>query len=491
MTDESAAHTAAKADAVARERSPVDRMPLTIAAAAAALRSGEWSALALLETVEARADKLDPLLGTFITRTSSTAVEAARQADADFAAGVDRGPLQGIPLGIKDIISTVDAPTTAQSHVLASSFGDQGDAVVVSRLRAAGAVIVGKTTTMEYALGAPDETKGFPIPRNPFDLERWPGGSSSGTASGVQAGMFLGGLGTDTGGSVRLPSSWTGISGHKPTFGLVPKSGCVPLSWTLDAIGPMSRSARDCALLLNAIAGFDGSDRSAVPTASEAYEEHLTGTTDGLRLGVDLSLLEHPDCDPDVARLMRDAVAVFEASGADLHDVRLPLYDELTVATYVSLGAEALAYHRNDLQGRWDDYGAPTRMAAAFAAMSSAADYIQAQRVRRVGVEQASRLFEDVDVVLTATCLTDAPLVDGLTFDSIVSAINTRYWNALGFPAISIPMGMTTRGLPAGLHIGGRPFDDAVVLRVADAFQHATTHHLLEPPLLAQISSGA
>ena len=187
----------------------------------------------------------------------ASALDEARQADADFANGIDRGPLQGIPLGIKDIIATDNAPTTAQSLVLDPTWGDQGDAPVVARLRAAGAVITGKTSTMEFATGLPDADKPFPVPRNPWNTDHWPGGSSSGTGAGVAAGLFLGGLGTDTGGSIRGPAAYCAISGLKPTFGRVPKSGCVPLGYSLDHIGPMARSARDCAAMLQIIAGYD------------------------------------------------------------------------------------------------------------------------------------------------------------------------------------------------------------------------------------------
>jgi aspartyl-tRNA(Asn)/glutamyl-tRNA(Gln) amidotransferase subunit A len=475
----------------AGEVSPVDGLPLTITTAARELRSGRLSSVDLLAITRRRVELVDPLIGAFITPTHEQAGEAAQRLDEELAAGIDRGPLHGIPIGIKDIITTDDAPTTAQSLVLDRTFGDRGDAEVVRRLREAGAVVTGKTTTMEYALGAPDPSKGFPTPRNPFDLDRWPGGSSSGTGNGVVSGLFLAGLGTDTGGSVRLPASWSGISGLKPTFGLVPKSGCVPLAWSYDAIGPMARSARDCAAMLTAMAGYDPEDRTSVRRPRRDYATEVGRPLDGLRVGVDYSLSDDPRCDPEVARLFEEAVAVFETAGADVRPVRLPMYDEMTTVTAVGLGVEALAYHRRTLAAKWEDYGAPTRMAAAFAAMTSAADYVQSQRARRVGVRAAHEVFDDVDVLVHATCLLPPPLVDGLSFDSIVSAINTRYWNALGFPAISIPMGLTAAGLPVGMHIGGRPFEDGTVLRVAAQFQERTNHHLVEPPLVTEVLGQA
>src|SRR6185437_12844060 len=230
-------------------------IPLSITEAATQLRDGSLSSADLTAAVLQRADRLDGALGTYLARFNDRAMASAEQADADLARGLDRGPLQGIPLGIKDIIAAADGPTTANSLVLDEAWGAGRDAPVVARLRAAGAVITGKVTTMEFAIGAPDPSKPFPLPRNPWDTRTWPGGSSSGTGSGVAAGLFLGGLGTDTGGSIRLPAAFCGVSGLMPTFGRVPKSGCAPLGYSLDHIGPLARTAEDCAAMLQVLAG--------------------------------------------------------------------------------------------------------------------------------------------------------------------------------------------------------------------------------------------
>ncbi|MCW2539083.1 MAG: Amidase [Frankiales bacterium] len=464
-----------------------DQLPLTITEAGTALRSGAITAVALTQAVQARADVLDPILGCYITRTNESALAAAATADAELAAGLDRGPLHGIPLGIKDIIATNEAPTTAQSLILDPQFGQQGDAVVVRRLRAAGAVITGKATTMEYAIGAPDSSKGFPTPRNPYNLEHWTGGSSSGTGNGVAAGMFLGGLGTDTGGSVRMPAAWCGISGMKQTFGRVPKSGCVPLGMSLDHIGPMTRSARDCAAMLAVMAGHDNSDACSVDRPVDDYLAALTGDVTGLRVGVDLSFLDRTECDPDVAAMMRAAVDVFADAGALIVPVALPLYEELSFANRVTSNSESSTYHRPDLKARWSDYGKPTRMAIGRGMLIAAADYVQAQRVRRVGVRAAAEMFADVDLVLTPTCLSAAPNVEGLDFFGLFSSLLMSYWNAIGHPAMSIPMGLTSAGLPVGLQLGGRPFEEATIFRAADAFQLHTDHHLQESPLVLDL----
>jgi aspartyl-tRNA(Asn)/glutamyl-tRNA(Gln) amidotransferase subunit A len=463
-----------------------DSLPLTIGAAAAALRDGSLTAVRLLEKVTARAMKLDPLIGSYITRTDEAAKAAAAKADEELAAGIDKGPLHGIPLGVKDIIATADAPSTAQSLILRPEFGQQGDAVVVARLKAAGAVITGKTTTAEYAIGMPDPSKGFPTPRNPYGLDYYPGGSSSGTGSGIAAGLFLGGLGTDTGGSIRMPSSWCGISGMKQTFGRVPKSGCVPLGFSYDHIGPMTRSARDAAAMLSVLAGHDESDACSVDRPVPDYVAVLTGSIGGLRIAFDPSLLERPACDPNVARLTHSALEVFTGAGATVESVTLPYYPELETCTMSGFLAEAAAYHRADLQRHWADYGYHTRFALGLGALVTGPDYAQMQRVRRAGVRALAGLFGRYDLVITPTCLTPSLPVDGIDLDTLVPALLTPYWNASGYPAMSIPMGLTGTGLPAGLQLAGRPFEESTVFRAADVFQSLTDFHLTESPLVLE-----
>jgi aspartyl-tRNA(Asn)/glutamyl-tRNA(Gln) amidotransferase subunit A len=299
--------------------------------------------------------------------------------------------------------------------------------------------------------------------------------------------LFLGGLGTDTGGSVRLPAAWSGISGLKQTFGRVPKSGCTPLGYSFDNIGPMTRSARDCAAMLAVMAGHDESDACSVDRPVDDYVGALTGSVEGLRIGFDSSLLDLPLCDPDVAELTRAALAVFIEAGAFVTEIKLPLYDELVTTVMTTQFGEALAYHRNDMQQRWDDYGRPTRLAIGSGAMMTAADFVQAQRVRRVGLRAAEELFLDYDVIITPTTLVPPVASLGVSLGALLATILTPYWNALGFPAISIPMGLSGGGLPLGLQLAGRPFEESTVLRAADSFQQLTDHHLTESPLVLQM----
>ncbi|MDX6241439.1 MAG: amidase [Kribbellaceae bacterium] len=465
----------------------------TISAALASLRAGEVTATGLLDEAIAVADQHDEQLGIYLARFDGPARVAAAAADEIYAAGDEAGPLLGIPLGIKDIITTVEGPTTAQSLVHDPTWGDQQDAPVVSRLRAAGGVITGKTTTMEFATGLPDPSKPFPIPRNPWNPDHWTGGSSSGTGNGVAAGAFLGGLGTDTGGSIRGPAAFCGISGIKATFGRVPKSGCVPLGYSLDNIGPMARSARDCAIMLSVLAGYDASDPCAVDEPVPDYESALTGDLSGLRIGVDpLAEYRRADQDPLLGELLDAALAALAERGATVVPVKLPYYRELTAATGITSRSEAFAYHAPDLQSRWSDYFAATRQGIGAAPAYSGADYVQAQRVRRVGQREVAALFETVDLVVTPTASVAAFAIDGLADAGMerFRAMHTSYWNAVGNPALSIPMGLGAAQLPLGLQLMGRPFEEATVLRAGDAYQQATDWHLAEPATADRAAIG-
>jgi aspartyl-tRNA(Asn)/glutamyl-tRNA(Gln) amidotransferase subunit A len=458
----------------------------TIADGAAALRGGTVTSAELVDEAIAIADRCDAALGTFLLRFEDESRAAATVADAELAAGIDRGPLHGIPLGIKDIITTADGPTTAQSLVHDPLWNPE-DAVVVARLRAGGGIIMGKTTTMEFASAAPDFDKPFPIPRNPWDLATWPGGSSSGTGSGVAAGFFLGGLGTDTGGSIRIPSAFCGISGLMPTFGRVPKSGCVPLGYSLDHIGPMARSARDCALMMSVLAGYDPSDAGAVDIEVPDYLSALTGDLTGLRIGVDFLTRASSGADPAVRPVVDTVVEQLRALGAEVVEVELPLYEQSMAALLVICGGEAFAYHAPDARTRLADYFAGNRRSLASAAFSTGADYVQAQRARRVIQKELTARYDEVDLILTPTLAIGAIALDVLGPDlgSWFAQMHTPYWDLTGNPVISVPAGFTAAGLPLGVQLAGRPFDEATVLRAADAYQARTDWHRREPPLLA------
>lgn len=441
--------------------------------AARGLRTRAWSAVELLEMVVRRAQILDPLLNVFAADTFDTALLAARAADADFASGVSRGPLQGIPVAVKDVLATADAPTRANSAVMRQPFFQGRDAPAVSRLREAGATMVGKTATMEFALGAPDPTTGQIITRNPFNTERWTGGTSTGTGAGIGAGLFLGGLGSDTAGSIRIPAAMCGITGFRPTYGTVPTIGMVPLSPSQDTVGPMARSARDCALMLSVIAD------------TNLERGVRRGSIEGIRIGVDPTLTDAPGCDAEVADRMHDALSLLTSMGAKVVSVTLPYYEEMGTVSTLLMCTEALTFHRTRLQSHWSLYGSDTRASLALGALTSSTDYVQAQYVRRAVSIAMDDIFSQVDMVASPTTLTHAPPLEGLDLGAIVPVITTQYWSALRTPAVSIPMGLTSAGLPVGLQIAGRPFADAEVLGLADSFQQQTDFHLQEAPLIA------
>jgi aspartyl-tRNA(Asn)/glutamyl-tRNA(Gln) amidotransferase subunit A len=470
----------------------------TLSEAAAALRDGALTSVGLTEGLIARADLLDECLGTYQSRSDASALDAARRADTELEAGVDRGPLHGIPIGIKDVIAVADGPTTAGSLVLDPDWGAGHDAPAVTRLRDAGAVITGKLTTMEFAIGVPDPSKPFPIPRNPWDTGAWAGGSSSGAGNGVAAGLVLAALGTDTGGSIRIPAAFCGVSGLVPTFGRVPKSGCVPLGYTLDHVGPLATSAEDCAIVLSAIAGHHPSDPACVDRRVPDYASELRQSLAGVCIGVD-RVHHFPEAsDPSLAACFDEALRAMEGLGANVVDVSLPCYEEMLVANIVTIASESLAYHRRDLQRGSDDYFAGTRNIFRQGAFVTGADYVQAQRARRHAQRALATLFEGVDVILSPTTAigaipydafdsTRSSQLDALFQDlgSLFGLFFTPYWDCVGNPVLAVPIGFTDSGLPLSLQIAGRPFDEQTILDVGHAYQCVSDWHGAIPPLIA------
>ncbi|QXJ26978.1 amidase [Actinomadura graeca] len=465
-------------------------MPLTIEDAAAELRAGTVTSADLTRTVLDRIARLDGGLGAYVTVCGTEALAAAEEADADFARGRDRSPLQGIPLVVKDVIATRDAPTRANSEVLDPGWGGGADAPAVARLRAAGSVLLGKATTNEFACGLPAEpahggTARFPFPRNPWNPGHTPMGSSSGTAIAVSAGLALGGLGTDTGGSVRGPAGANGHTGLKVTFGRVPKSGVVPCAFSLDTVGPMARSAYDCALILDAVAGHDPGDPYSSPVPAGRYAEHTRGGgADGIRIGVPTRyFLDSPLLDGEVRGGVLRAAGELARAGATLTDVVVAHAQEANDANNITFLSEAFAYHRKNLVGRWDEYGRSTRELLARAAFFTGADYVQAQRVRALFRRVLAKVFAEVDVLLTPVALTAAaPIASADMAAALTRPGFHGLWNAAGLPAAAVPCGFTATGLPLSFQVVGRPFGESTVLRVADAYQRSTDWHLRVPP---------
>ena len=462
-------------------------LPLTIKDAAAGLRSGAYSSTELTTALLAKSKELNPTLGAFIAFTEEGALKAAAAADANFAGGVDKSPLQGIPMAVKDIIATADAPTTANSLVLAPEWGDGIDAAVVEKLRAAGVAITGKLVLNEFATGQPDPSGPFPMPQNPWDLPRSASGSSSGTGIAVSAGMVLGGLGTDTGGSTRGPSSFNGISGIKQTFGRVSKYGCVPLGYSLDHINLMARSAYDCALILQVIAGYDPRDPTTVNVPVPDYVAALTGSVAGVRIGIPTTyFFDAPELDPEV-----------KAAGATVFDVPIPYLAEAKDANTIIMAGESGAYHRPDVGTKFDEYGRFTVQSVTRGNLFSASDYVQAQRFRSYFKKAVAAAMAPIDVLITPTSIGTATLRAEMMANpaaQLTSRSFTGVWNLTGLPAMAIPTGMSSAELPLpmsmsmSMQIIGKPFAEEMVLRGADAYQRLTTHHLNVPPISAAVA---
>lgn len=440
------------------------------------------TAVASVEAALRRADELDPRLGVYMTRFDEPARRRAAELDAETAAGISRGPLHGVVVAVKDNIAVAEGATTAQSTVLDPAWGLDRDAVAVERLKAAGAIVIGKTTLHELAIGHPEPPGRFPEARNPWAPDRYVGGSSSGSAAGVAADLFPIALGTDTGGSLRIPAALCGVTTLMPTYGRVPLAGCVPLSYSIDRIGPIARTAREAAATLEAIAGPDVRDPASADRVGEACGDEHDGSLEGLRIGVERAHHFPDGTDPDVAPAFEEALAVLAQAGAELVEIVLPHWDEAVAAHAVIEGAESLAAHQPDLRDRWHDYTPWTRLALSRGALVSGSDYVQAQRVRRVVQKGLARLFGEVDLVASPTLGIAAVPLEKLyastaTTLSLFKHIHTRYWNCAGNPVMSVPMGFTREHLPLGLQLAARPFAESVVLRAADAYQRRTDWH--------------
>jgi aspartyl-tRNA(Asn)/glutamyl-tRNA(Gln) amidotransferase subunit A len=469
-------------------------LPRTIAESAAALRRGTLTSVDLVRAAHQHADEIDGSLGAFTIQYREQSLEAAALADDAFAAGLDKGALQGIPLGVKDIIAARESATSASSAVVDSTWWANTDAPVVGRLRSAGGVILGKTTTMEYALGEPDGDQGLPEPRSAWDLTRWAGGSSSGSGSGVAAGLMLGAIGTDTGGSVRLPAAFNGISGHKPTFGLVPKSGIHVLGFSMDAVGPLARTVEDCAILLEAMVGHDASDPTSVHREHPGFVAALDVPEPlaGLRIGVDIgAIVAREGIDPALLRVFETALEVFANAGAEIVPIVTPPWEMAAKVAAVSWQVDALSYHRELLRTHWSKFGRGIRAQFIEGMLLTPSDSLVADRVRRMLVDATAALLSDVDVIVSPTVGRGALPYHQRSGKSVDETAFTSIWNLTGGPASSLPMGFTSDGLPLGLQIAGRPFDDARILGIGHAFQGLTEHHLALPKIAATRSIGS
>lgn len=463
-----------------------DGDPTTLTEAAHLLRAGRVTAVQLTELALRRSVALQSTLGAFTTITADRAMAAARRADAELAGGIDRGPLHGLPIAVKDMFATADAPTSANSRAFRAPWPADYDAPAVGRLRSAGTVLIGKTTAGEFGCGEPQPGSGFPFPRNPWNVGHTPAGSSSGSAIAVAAGMAWGALGGDTGGSVRGPAAVNGITGLCATLGAIPTEGAVALSWSMDAAGVLGRSAADCLALWRALStDRHRADPDTVTTVGLGEQRMDSPAT--VRLGVaEAYFLDDPDLQPEVLSGIRDAIEVFRGLGADIADVRVRWPHEAKQAATVITLAEGFHRHRRNLSDRWSEYGTAARSFLARGAFLTAADYLDAQRFRRQFSDEMAAVFRTVDALVVPSMKTEAARIDRTDLEDRFRGRNcTRQWNLAGLPSLSVPCGFGPGGLPIAFQLVGPPNSDEYLLRLAEAYQTRTSWHLCRPPVMS------
>lgn len=447
---------------------------LSLNQAASALRAKQASSVDLTGACLDRIERLNPVLNAFITVTAESALREAERADEEIAHGNYRGPLHGIPIALKDLIDTEGVRTTAASAVYENRIPER-DATVVRRLREAGAVFLGKLNLHEFAYGGSGVISHYGPVRNPWDTTRITGGSSSGSAAAVAAGLCFAAIGTDTAGSIRLPAGVCGITGLKPTYGLVSAAGVIPLCWSYDHVGPMTRTALDAAIILDAIAGYDPEDPTSArfdfsPTATSI--EHLPPD---LRLAIVSSIFEE-DLDPAVEASYREALKLLsKILGCDPNKIAIPVETSQVVRV-----AEPYAYHEHLLEKNASLYQPATLQRLRAGEGISATRYLEVRRELELLRRRSLSLFGEIDVIATPTVPCLPSRIDDLLANpadlrphELRMLRNTRHFNTLGWPAISIPCGLAD-GLPVGLQLAAAPGKDGLLLQIAHAFEKET-----------------
>jgi aspartyl-tRNA(Asn)/glutamyl-tRNA(Gln) amidotransferase subunit A len=459
---------------------------LTLAEASEAIRTRRLAPIELTDAYLARIVRLNPTINAYVTVTAERARADAGRATDEIARGIYRGPLHGIPIGLKDLVATAGIRTTCGSKVH-GTWVPAADAAVAHRLADAGAVLLGKLNTHEYAFGVTTNNPHWGATRNPWDTTRIPGGSSGGSGAAVAASLACAAIGTDTGGSIRIPAAACGVVGLKPTYGRVSKAGVFPMSYLFDHVGPLAHTVEDAAIMLGAIAGYDAADATTVATPVPDYRAQLRDGVAGLRIGVPRSRLFAP-IDAHVLAAIDAALRTFERLGASVRDVEVP---ELPMpGMFEVIIAEAKDIHADTLAMRPGDLGADLQLYLA-APIGDAVWMASALRQVRDYAAAIRAAVATVDVLALPTCPITAPPIGADVVDVggvelqtfFAMALRTAPFNAAGVPALSLPCGFGPDGLPIGLQLAGRPFDEATVLRAGWAYEQATDWHARRPPL--------
>jgi aspartyl-tRNA(Asn)/glutamyl-tRNA(Gln) amidotransferase subunit A len=456
---------------------------LGLAEAADLIRARKLSPVEYTQALLDRTEKLDPRYHAYIKLTPERAMEAARRAEREVTAGTPRGPLHGVPYGLKDIIDVAGLPTNGHAKVLIDNVA-AANAVVTERLEAAGGILMGKLATHEFAIGGPSFDLPWPPAVNPWGGNHFPGGSSSGSGVALAAGLVPAALGTDTGGSVRNPASLCGITGMKPTYGLVSRRGVFPLAYSLDHVGPMTRDVRDNALLLQVLAGYDAEDPGSANVLIPDYSADLERGVKGLRIAlVRHFYAEDMQADGEQLQAIDAGAEVLRGLGADVREVRLAPLADYSTCTRIIICCEAYAIHRHWLAARPADYGDLARRRILEGAAFSAADYIDAQRMRARLTKRTLEALAGFDAALTASSMDPTVRIDDAEACLRVYPRQARQpFNVTGQPALAMPAGFTKDGLPLSLQLVGHPFQEAMVYRIAAAYERATGWIKRHPP---------
>ncbi len=459
---------------------------MSVAELAPLLKSGSISPVELVQNSLGRISQLEPTLNAFLDVWDESAMNAARIAEKEISAGDYKGPLHGIPVGLKDLVDYAGTPTTGGSKVLAENIAES-DATVVTKLRDSGAIFMGKLNLVEFAFGTTGLNAHTGDVKNPWDTERITAGSSSGSAAAVASGMIPVALGTDTGGSVRMPAALCGIAGLKPTYGRVSRAGVLDLSWSMDHVGPMTRTTEDCALMMNVLAGYDLRDPASSNEQVPDFATDLNKGLRGIRIGVPNDYFFDDSVDAEVKKTVKKSIELMAANGAEIVELSMPWASKARSINFGVILPESVSIHEKMINEHADLYTPAIRSRIQSGFNVSAIDYVRAQRARQWFNHQMAESMTQVDVLITPSVPIQAPTIaectpsPGSPGKGTELPMFTGVFDVTGQPSHSIPCGFTESGMPIGMMITGHPFDESTVLRVGHAYEQLTNWHQRSP----------
>jgi len=467
---------------------------LSVAELCRLIRKKEVSPVDVVKAHLTRIEAFEPALNSFITLLPEQAMGEAREAEREIQAGQYRGPLHGIPIGLKDVFQVKGVRNTSGSKIF-DHFVPDFDSTVALKLKEAGAILLGKLNLNQFSYGTTGENPDYGNMHNPWELDRVTGGSSGGAASATASAQCALAMGTDTGGSIRIPSALCGLVGLKPTYGRLSRYGITPLSWSQDHPGPITRTVEDCALVMNAVAGYDPRDTSSANISISDFTQALTNKIKGLKVGVPKEFFEEP-IDSEVEHSVRNAIELLSQLGAEVLEISWPMYHESKAISSTILMAEATTYHSQLMKQHSSNLDPKVRLRLEAGYFISAVDYLQAQRARRLFYQRSCDLFKKVNLLAGPTVPIPACKIGteevqiGKTRLGVLPALSqyTRSFNLTGFPTITVPCGFSKNGLPIGFQMAGKPFDEMTVLRAAFAYEQATDWHQRRPMISKQVT---